>query len=890
MIGETISHYKILEKIGEGGMGIVYKAEDTKLKRIVALKFLPSNALGTEEEKARFIREAQAAASLNHPNIATIYEIDEVEGEIFIAMEYIDGQTLKEKINSGPLKIKEAVKIACQVADGLNAAHEKGITHRDIKSANVMLTEKGQAKIMDFGLAKMAARTGLTKEGTTLGTIAYMSPEQSRGEHVDHRSDIWSLGVVLYEMVSGQLPFKGEYETAMVYSILNVDPEPLTALRTGVPIALDGIVAKAMAKEPDARYQHVDEVPVDLKAIDLKSIDTSKILTTTITEKAAQQPSRWRRAVPWSVSALMVVVTAFVVGFIIWNLKPQPTLPPQPVTRVYIPLSPGEDWAPSGAGHRLKISPDGKHLVYSSTSGEGQKLNLRDMDKIDVTPLEGTEGGIHPFFSPDNRWVGFFADNRWLKILLLPDGNPVTLYDVRETHRGGSWGDDNTIIFGRTGSGLMRIAAFGGTPEELTKPEIEQGELAHRWPEMLPGSKAVLFTIWRGTVDSSSIALLSLETNERQTLIKSGSDARYSPTGHIFYTRAGRIIAVPFDLEKLMVTGGEMTVLNNVYVGGGGPAHFSFSINGSLVYRLGGEAGTVGRTPVWVDRKGITKPMTAERRQYQFPRISPDGRWVAFFIDEVGNQNIWIHDVERGTQTPFTFEGSYNGYPSWTPNGERLTFASNRDGIYNLYWKRADGIGQAELILSDELGQYGNSWSPDNKLAFYEINPTTQRDISVFNMQDSTKSPFLNTSANERSPMFSPDGNWLAYISDKSGQFEVYIKPYPGPGREWQVSTGGGTEPMWAPDGQELFYRSGDKMMAVSFQSEPTLKLGTPKELFEGQYSISTVTPAYDIHPDGDRFLMVTTGTAEESTTSQINVVLNWFEELKSLFNTGNNR
>ena len=881
MIGETISHYKILEKIGEGGMGVVYKAEDTKLKRIVALKFLPSNALGTEEEKARFIREAQAAASLNHPNIATIYEIDEVEGEIFIAMEYIDGQTLKEKINSGPLKIKEAVKIACQVADGLNAAHEKGITHRDIKSANVMLTEKGQAKIMDFGLAKMSARSGLTKAGTTLGTIAYMSPEQSRGETVDHRSDIWSLGVVLYEMVSGQLPFRGEYETAMVYSILNVEPEPLTALRTGVPIALDGIAAKALAKEPDARYQHVDELPVDLKAVDLKSIDTSKILTTTVTERAAPQPSRWRRAVPWSIAALLMVATALVVGLVIWNLKLRLTTTSQSVTRSVITLSPTEQLSPMEYENLLAFSPDGRCLVY--VAGDDRQLYLRPMNEFEATPLQGTEGAISPFFSPDGQWVGFFADGK-LKKISLEGGRPLTICETNYFVPSATWGPDDTIIFESRSPSLSRVSASGGTPEIITTPDRKKGETWHFFPEMLPDGKEVLFTISRGVnIKDRNIALLNLETGEQRTVLKGGFNGRYAATGHIVFERFGTLMAAPFDLHQHKVTGSPIPIHEGIQ-----RYNWSFSGNGSLVYVPRGES-MAKSSLVWVNRQGEAKPLTEERRSYRYPRISPNGTQVAVGII-YENTDIWVYNVESSTSNRLTF-GGYNNHPIWTPDGNRLAFSSNRTGPFNLYLQPADGSEEAKQLLAGEYMQKPNSLSPDGKvLAFYEMNPTTQEDIWVFLIQDSSASPFLVTPANEHAPMFSPDGKWLIYMSDESGRHEVYVQPYPSTGAKYQVSTEGGTEPVWSPDGRELFYRSGDKMMAVAVETEPTFRRqGIPQELFEYRSPMNTTAPMYDIHPDGDRFLMVQ--LEEESTAvNQINVVLNWFEELKSIFNTGNKR
>ena len=499
MIGQTISHYKILAKLGEGGMGVVYKAEDTKLKRIVALKFLSIIALGGEE-KSRFLREAQAAAALNHPNICTIHAIDEVDGQMFIAMEFIEGQSLREKIEAGPLKIDEAIKFAMQVADGLQAAHEKGISHRDIKSANIMITEKEQVKIMDFGLAKLArGGTMLTKEGMTLGTAAYMSPEQTRGEVVDHRTDIWSLGVVLYEMISGRLPFRGEYEAAMMYSILNEEPEPLIPTwsgRSNVPMDLERVVAKMLAKNPAARYQHVDELPVDLKFIDLTATGTSKISTTKVTRQAEKRSAFWPRAIPW-ITTILFAVVAFIA---IWLLQ-RPS--PAPVNRWNITLPESASIAPIGSAPEgigrpaLALSPDGTNLVYVADLGGKTQLYRRAMDQFEVVPILGTEGAYNPFFSPDGQWIGFFAGNE-LKKVSISGGAPVSLCEVTNPF-GASWGDDNRIIFSTfEGRRLLWTSASGGIPQVFA-------EKPSSFPEILPGGKAVL------VLDSPGISIILLE-------------------------------------------------------------------------------------------------------------------------------------------------------------------------------------------------------------------------------------------------------------------------------------------------------------------------------------------------------------------------------------------
>ncbi len=527
MTGQTISHYKILAKLGEGGMGVVYKAEDAKLKRIVALKFLSAIALGGED-KSRFLREAQAAAALNHPNICTIHAIDEADGQMFIAMEFIEGQSLQEKIRAGPLKIDEAIKFAMQVADGLQAAHEKGITHRDIKSANIMITEKNQVKIMDFGLAKLTrGGTMLTKEGMTLGTAAYMSPEQARGEVVDHRTDIWSLGVVLYEMISGRLPFRGEYESAMMYSILNEDPQPLTSLRSNVPMELERIVAKMLVKNPAARYQHVDELPVDLKTIDLSTTGTSRIFMAKVVKQTEKQIAFWPRAIPWSIAILLAA--ALIANWLLQRPSPAPVKRSNITLPESAPIAPVGS-APLGIGQpALALSPDGTNLVYVADTGGKTQLYRRAMDQFEAAPIPGTEGAYNPFFSPDGQWIGFFAGNEMKKVAIL-GGGPVLLCEATN-HRGASWRPDGRIIFSHhEGNTLSWISASGGAPQVLVEKQP-----IYSWPEILPGGKAVLVS----DLLDLGISIILLGTGEKKTLLDRGNNPRYINTGHLVYAQSG---------------------------------------------------------------------------------------------------------------------------------------------------------------------------------------------------------------------------------------------------------------------------------------------------------------------------------------------------------------
>lgn len=593
---KKISHYRIIEKIGEGGMGVVYKADDTKLKRTVALKFLPIRSDNTvamnvdfktktplyleKKEKDRFIREAQAAASLNHPNITTIYEIDEANGMTFIAMEYIEGQTLKEIIEAAPLKLSTALDITAQVATGLQAAHEKGIVHRDIKSANIILSNSGQVKIMDFGLAKLSGATMLTQVGTTMGTISYMSPEQAGGKDVDARSDIWSLGVVLYEMVSGQLPFKGDVEQTKIYSILNETPEPLTSLRAQVPMEIERIVSKMFAKDPGDRYQSASEIPVDLKNVDISSSSISRVSPAAV---AGSRPSKIKRMFTWTTFILM----AAIIGFFVWQSLLAPSV--EPVRRFVINT---EQALNLGQRTTVALSPDGANLVYASQVASGSTLFMRPLNALDSTPIQGTEGADSPFFSPDNQWIGFYADGK-LKKVSTAGGAPTTLLETNSFF-GATWAEDDMIYFSsfspEGNSMLNKISANGGQPQVLA---TSKDSLVFCWPQLLNDGKAILFSVIPANSknpDEGRIDIVEFKTSTQRTVLSGGILGRYSPTGHIVAGWSGGLIAAPFDLGKLEVTGPTVSVQENVYLNDGYVPDYTFSEDGSLVFVEGKKA------------------------------------------------------------------------------------------------------------------------------------------------------------------------------------------------------------------------------------------------------------------------------------------------------------
>ncbi len=877
MIGKLISHYRILEELGRGGMGIVYKAEDTKLKRIVALKFLSITTFSAED-KSRFLREAQAAAALNHPNICTIHEIDEVDGQMFIAMEYLEGQNLREKINAGPLKIAEAIKLATQIAEGLQVAHEKGITHRDIKSANIMITVKGQVKIMDFGLAKLAqGGTMLTKEGMTLGTAAYMSPEQTRGEAVDQRTDIWSLGVVLYEMISGQLPFRGEYEQAIMYAIVNEDPQPLTALRTGVPLALDSIVAKALAKDPTLRYQHVDEIPADLRAIESKPGDTSMKLAT---PAGAITLSPLIRSGKLFFSILVGLIVASIgAGAALWEwLRPVTSLP-KPLVRLNLDLPTGHEFVGQFI-LKVAISPDGRLLAYTADSAGSRLLYLRPLDQLEATPLPGTEGAHAPFFSPDGKWIGFRVSNK-LKKISIHGGTALTICDASGGH-GASWSPDNTIIFppGFT-TGLARVSADGGVPQPFLELDRTQKEANHMFPQMLPDRQSVIFTTENSGRSSNELTIVvqSLASGKRHVLVEGGLCGRYVSTGHLLFGRSSSLLAVPFDLKGLRVTGTPVEVLSGV------PAWQSAcSDNGTLIY-LPGSEGIVLNELMLADRSGKPQRISQKRALYEGLSFAPNGRHIAVQIAAM-DDDIWLIDLDRDTQTRLTFEAE-NWNPIWMADGKKIAFTSDRNGVDNLYATPADGSGTIERLTTSEAAQIPTSYAPDSHLlAFTQGSAKNGADIWLLPLEGERKPrPFLQTAFDEHGAKFSPDGRWLVYESNESGRSEVYVQPVSGSSAKWQISADGGGSPRWSRAGREIVYRNGTKMMAVEVSTAPAFKAERPHLLFDKEYLDPYFSGFYDITADGERFVIVK--PVERQRLTRINVVLNWFEELKRKVPTG---
>jgi serine/threonine-protein kinase len=859
-------------------MGEVYKARDTRLDRTVAIKVLPTHLADRAELRERFEREAKTIASLNHPHICTLYDTGHQDEIDFLVMEYLEGETLAQRLQKGPLPIQQVMQYGIEISDALDKAHRKGITHRDLKPGNIMLTKSG-TKLLDFGLAKLTqevapatpvsqlptANDAITAQGTILGTLLYMAPEQLEGKEADARTDIFAFGAVVYEMATGKKAFAGKSQASVIGAIMSSEPPPISFLQPMTPPALDRVVKKCLAKEREDRWQSAKDLNDELQWI-AGSSETVKA--------SAQEPKLagkiWQRPI---VLAMAGVVIAALVGTAIWKFKPAPL---QPVTRTVISLPPDQRLAALDEPV-VALSPDGSNLAYAAVRGGTQQIFLRALDSLEARPMPGTEGGFGPFFSPDGQWLGFFQGGALRKIS-VSGGAAVTLAPTGGSPRGATWDSQGTIFFTpATATPLFQVSGEGGVSKPLAS--LNQGEATQRWPEVLPDSKAVLYA--SGVIGAASLNIIGqpIEAGKRRDLAQGGSSPQYARSGHLVFVQGATLMAVPFDPERLEIRGSAVPVVEGVAHASDGAAQYSISSNGSLVYVSGGVT-SVLRKLVWVTRNGTEQVLGAPAQTYGYPRLSPDGHRVAVETED----QIWLYDLSRDTLTRFTFEGTNNQSPVWTPDGKRIAFYSNKGGPANIWWQLADGSGGLEQLTTTQYPQIPRSWSPDGQLlVFHENNPTTNKDIWVLRLSDHKTEPFLRTPFNEGGPVFSPDGHWIAYISDESGRPEIYVQPYPSPGGKWQISTDGGNEPAWNRNGQELFYRSGNKMMVVDVTTQPTFSPGKPKVLFEGQFvavSPGLTGTAYDVSPDGQRFLMVKE-TESSTSVTQINVVLNWFEELK---------
>ena len=906
MIGTTVSHYKVISKLGAGGMGEVWRAQDTKLGRDVALKVLPASFASDPERLARFELEARALAAFSHPNIAGIHGLEEVDGQRFLVMEVAEGQTLAERLAKGPLPVEEAVRIALQIAQALEVAHDKGIVHRDLKPGNVMVNAEGRVKVLDFGLAKalgahpLSGGSGvdashsptlaMTQAGVLLGTAGYMSPEQARGKAVDRRADIWSFGCVLYEMLAGRRAFDGETVTDVLGAIVHKEPD-LAQLPAAVPSRIRHLLQQCLQKDASRRLQSIGDARVALQ----EWLENPKEAEPLV---AAAVPAG-RRWLPWA-AALVAGALGLVAGATLLGRKP---VPPEPVRRFEINVT--EDAVFSRLGSGLVASPDGRAIAYTTgIEGEKQKLVVRPLDRFQETVLsegEGPSGPYHPFFSPDGSWIGFVTRTE-LKKISVTGGSAITLAPL-DRSRGATWGPDGTIVFSPSVfSGLMRISSNGGQAQPLTTLDKAKDERTHRWPQWLPGGKAILFTSQSGdtsTFDSGTIEVVRTDTGERKVVHRGGYYARYVPTGHVLYVLRGTLFALPFDLARMEATGSEMPVLEGLETNAAeGSAQYGVSDTGLLAY-LDQVVELSPFTIVSVDRQGRSEPLWKEPGIYGTPRLSPDGRRLAVSVQRDDTWNVWVYDLDRDVATRVTFGKRYDADSIWSPDGRWVAYESEVDGKDGVFRKRADGTGDAEALLAPGKLTFPapSSWSPDGRnLVVQSAGEGGRTDLWIL-PADGKSEPqaFLKTPYQESGGHFSPDGRWIAYESDETGRLEIFVASFPPGGGKWQISDGGGAQPAWSRDGKELFFRSADGIMSVRASAEGgSFRASKPEPVFRGAFlgGLRGVTlpgfnfPDYDVSGDGRRFVMFQ-GGVEKRPATRAKVVLGWFDELKRLTSAG---
>jgi Tol biopolymer transport system component len=870
-IGTRLGRYEILTSLGKGGMGEVYLARDTSVGRDVALKVLPDDLVADANRLQRLRREARLLASLNHPNIASLYAFEEEQGVPFLVLELVEGETLAARLRQGRMPLRTALQLAVQIADALAAAHDRGVVHRDLKPSNVMLTTQGAVKLLDFGVARResdvdhsgdtVSRDFATGNGRLVGTPAYMSPEQARGEPADQQSDIWAFGCVLYESITGQHPFAAATPADRTAAILEGEPE-WHSLET-CPSKVRDLVRRCLRKDPNQRLHHVADARIEMQEV------LAETPSGTVARTAKPGWNTWTVLVG-SVLALALVGLASRV-----QMRREAVSPSEPIRRFAIDIGSklafDTDYPAS-----VTISRKGDLLAFVAESDGVRRIHVRAMDEMNTRALDGTVGAQQPFFSPDGRWLGFFANGK-LKKISVRGGAPVALA-AAPNGMGGAWSDKGWIVFAPSDlSGLRRVSESGGEAEDFSRVRLDAGEQGHLSPILLPDQSSVLFTVYTGGRNTDSrLAIQALGQTDHRIVIEGGSHGRLLAPGWLIYGRGTELLAVEFDPSRGVVTGTPFRVLAGVQdTPAVGAPLFSLSDSGTLVYAPGTTAGYGGRI-VWVDRSGRVSQEVEAGHAYYRPRLSPDGTHLAFHFAEP-DYNVWVKDLARGIRSKLTMVPGFDGFAVWSPDGRQIAFSSDRDGSRTLFTQAADGRGSAERLLPVGNPRWPTSWSSDGKwLAFHEQDPRTALDVWLLDMQSRRPRPLVNTVAREAAARFSPNGQWLAYYSDQSGSFEVYVCSVSDPSRSLQVSAGGGTGPIWSPRGDEIYYNLGTQFMAVSLRLDSSLEAGRPRILFS--------TDAFDINDvntRGDRFLAVDAPTSV--SISRLDVVLGWPQVLARL-------
>jgi len=895
--GQRLGPYEILSPAGAGGMGEVYRARDTRLDRLVAVKVLPSHLSVSDEARQRFDREARAISSLNHPHICALYDVGRQENVDFLVMEYLEGETLQTRLQRGPLPTDELLRVAVQVADALEKAHRQGLVHRDLKPGNLMLTRSG-AKLMDFGVVKNLERTApsssltlaptstspLTAQGTVVGTFQYMAPEQLESNQVDARSDLFAFGAVLYEMATGQKAFGGKNQASLIAAILKDEPHSMSELQPLSPPALERLVRTCLAKDPEERWQSAGDLRRELQWI-AEAGSRAGVPAPLATRRMSQEKIAWTLVAVLALTAILVAVTGT-------GLRSKSE---GPLLRLSVTPPEGARFNLSGdAGGPPALSADGKRLAFSAISDRGgNQVYVRPLDSLAAHPIPGTEGASFPFWSPDGKSVAFFADGKLKRVDLEGTGTAFTLCDAPSS-RGGTWGQGGIILFTPTfQSSLYQVPAGGGTPRVVTR--LERGKhTTHRWPQFLPGGRRfIYFAASHEKLDSpdNGIYLASLDGEENRQILKTPSGAQYA-SGYLLFVQGTTLVAQPFDLASGDLKGAPVPTSENARLDTTTwRANFSASENGVLAYEVGGEAS--GGQVLWFDRSGQVVGSVGSRGSHLEIRLSPDGKRLAVETQEVPNSDLWIFDLSRNARTRFTFNIADESFPVWSPDGSRILFGSAKgDGRYRIYEKSSVGGGEERLILEMDRDLVPMDWSSDGRFVLFvkgDFGIRATADLWVLPMIGDRKPfPFLATEFEETDAVFSPDERYVAYASDESGREEVYVAVFHRPGDgsaasrgamegiggKWQVSAAGGSLPRWRRDGRELYYRKADNttVVAVPVESQGgTLGIGSEHPILQAYQAREFWS--YDATADGKRFVVNSQG---EESAKPIAIVLNW--------------
>ena len=894
--GTWIGSYEIVGAIGAGGMGEVYRARDSTLGRDVAIKVLP-DLLGDDAERlTRFEREARTLAALNHPNIAAIYGVEPMHSGRAIVMEFVPGDDLLQRLRqSGPIPLTEALGIAKQIANALEAAHAQGIIHRDLKPANIKVRDDGEVKVLDFGLAKAVGPDGAnaagdsrtaatvtspsTQIGTVLGTAAYMAPEQARGRPLDKRADVWAYGCVLYEVLTGRRAFPGDDITETIAAVVRGEPD-WSALPRELPPAVGVFLRRCLAKSPKDRVQDIGDMRLALEgAFDPLTAPVDGRLV-------ASSPSKSPR---WIAPALIAIPLALASGIGTWLLKPTPAAAVQPMRAFVITPTPGP-LAIANTNRDVAMTSDGTRLVYLAGEGSERTLYVRALDALAPTVLRRGDRFFDPFTSPDSKWVAFIDESDFTLLKIpLSGGPPVRIASTGREIAGATWGSDGTIVFAYSGfdSGLMVLPEGGESASVLTTPDKARGEAGHYWPEFLPGGHALLYTVRAGERGAhSQVWAIDMRTRLAKKLVETGTGGRYSATGHLIYGADDALWAVRFDPEKLEVRGDAVQLISGIPAKNSGAVNFALSADGSLVY-VNAVTAAPNRRLVWIDRAtGTRQPVEGQPpRAYTTARVSPDGTRVALDIRDEGG-DIWIWDLKRNVSTKITNDPASDAIPSWTPDSARIVFQSQRFGVPNIFVQSADGTGSVERLTESANAQYPSAVARDGTIMYWEVGPRVPWDILMLALAGPRRAPvpLLQSAAVERNAEPSPDGKWLAYGSNENQALlqEVYVRPFPdvGAGRV-QISSGGGMYPMWMPGtSSHLFYVGRDGRL-VSVPMRDGAPSG-PRVVLEGGFYTAPNPRTFDIAPDGTRFLVIENlGASKEASASGLVVVLNWANELR---------